>query len=203
MAQNIFDHLNISGYCVVNGGSQIYDPKSKNVIKEVCLSDKIIQKVYTLFHSYGITPSINDGLRDVLYTGGPLRSKVLDIFVADLIPSVAEKIEKDLELVGGIYVHKVHSWKNGYMSLDITGEEATKLHGVSEVLKILNVSKDDVIGVGDSYNDFPLLMACGLKIAMGNAVPELKAIADFIAPTVDDDGIATIIDTFILPSGAP
>ena len=52
--------------------------------------------------------------------------------------------------------------------------------------------------MGDGYNDFPLLMACGLKIAMGNAVPELKAIADFIAPSVEEDGVATVIEKFIL-----
>ena len=55
-----------------------------------------------------------------------------------------------------------------------------------------------MIGVGDGYNDFPLLMACGLKVAMGNAVPELKAIADYIAPTVADDGIVDVIKTFVL-----
>jgi hypothetical protein len=43
-------------------------------------------------------------------------------------------------------------------------------------------------------------MACGLKVAMGNAVPELKAIADYIAPSVTDDGMATVIEKFILNS---
>ena len=52
--------------------------------------------------------------------------------------------------------------------------------------------------MGDGYNDFPLLMASGLKIAMGNAVPELKEIADFVAPTVEEDGVAVIIEKFIL-----
>lgn len=41
-------------------------------------------------------------------------------------------------------------------------------------------------------------MACGLKVAMGNAVKELKEIADFIAPTVEQDGLATVIEKFIL-----
>ena len=84
------------------------------------------------------------------------------------------------------------------MSLDIASSSASKLHGIMEVAKILNIRTEEIIGVGDGYNDFPLLMACGLKIAMGNAVPELKAIADFIAPTVQDDGVATIIEKFVL-----
>jgi hypothetical protein len=83
------------------------------------------------------------------------------------------------------------------MSINITDALASKLHGVVEVARMLHIKTEDIIGVGDGYVDFPLLMACGLKIAMGNAVPELKAIADFIAPTVDEDGVAVVIDKFI------
>ena len=84
------------------------------------------------------------------------------------------------------------------MSYEITHADATKQHGVMEVAQILGIEKEDIIGVGDGYNDFPLLMACGLKIAMGNAVPELKAIADFVAPSVDEDGVAVVIEKFLL-----
>lgn len=54
------------------------------------------------------------------------------------------------------------------------------------------------MAVGDGYNDYPLLMAAGFKVAMGNAVPEVKAIADYIAPSVDEDGAADVIEKFIL-----
>lgn len=41
-------------------------------------------------------------------------------------------------------------------------------------------------------------MACGLKVAMGSAVEDLKAIADYIAPSVDEDGVVDVIQKFIL-----
>ena len=44
----------------------------------------------------------------------------------------------------------------------------------------------------------PLLMACGLKIAMGNAYEELKSIADYVAPPIEEDGVADAIEKFIL-----
>jgi hydroxymethylpyrimidine pyrophosphatase-like HAD family hydrolase len=65
-------------------------------------------------------------------------------------------------------------------------------------MKKLHLKKDEIIGVGDGYNDFPLLMACGLKVAMGNAVPDLKEIADYIAPSVVEDGVVDIISKFIV-----
>ena len=43
-----------------------------------------------------------------------------------------------------------------------------------------------------------MLEACGLKVAMGNAHGDLKMIADYIAPSVDEDGVADVVQKFIL-----
>ena len=42
---------------------------------------------------------------------------------------------------------------------------------------------------GDAHNDAEMLKAVGLGVAMGNAEPEIKAIADYVCPAIDDDGI--------------
>ena len=57
-----------------------------------------------------------------------------------------------------------------------------------------------MIGVGDARNDAPLLNVCGLKVAMGNADDKLKKIAHYIAPSVDEDGVAHVVERFILSS---
>lgn len=44
-------------------------------------------------------------------------------------------------------------------------------------------------------------MAAGLKVAMGNAIDDLKAIADYIAPTVQEDGVVDVIEKYILEKG--
>ena len=66
------------------------------------------------------------------------------------------------------------------------------------VANLLKIKTTEIIGVGDGYNDFPMLLACGLKVAMDNANDDLKAIADYIAPSVDDDGVADVIEKYIL-----
>ncbi len=50
------------------------------------------------------------------------------------------------------------------------------------------------MAVGDSYNDFPLLEASGVKVAMGNASPELKAIADYVVRPIDQNGMIDVLD---------
>ena len=140
----------------------------------------------------------HDGIIDFEYTGVEKYDKVLSVYVPEVDSARIDFFVKEFSIDPTIHVQKLAAWNKHYMSLDITSSEASKLHGVVEVAKILRISTDEIIGVGDGYNDFPLLMACGLKIAMGNAVPELKAIADFIAPTVYDDGVATVIEKFVL-----
>lgn len=63
---------------------------------------------------------------------------------------------------------------------------------------MLNINSEDVIGVRDSNNDMTLFKNVGLKVAMGNATEELKATADFIASPIEKDGLAQVIEKFIL-----
>ena len=54
------------------------------------------------------------------------------------------------------------------------------------------------MAIGDGHNDIPLLEAAGFKVAMGNAPDEVKAVADYVAPSLQDDGVAEAIERFIL-----
>ncbi|MCH8309975.1 MAG: HAD hydrolase family protein, partial [Chloroflexi bacterium] len=56
------------------------------------------------------------------------------------------------------------------------------------------------IAAGDSYNDIPMLHLAGMSIAMGNAPDAVKNEADYVAPTVENDGLAVAIDEFIIPN---
>ena len=61
------------------------------------------------------------------------------------------------------------------------------------------MNPSNIVAVGDSYNDLPMLEACGLSVAMGNAPPEVKSIADFVVPSVENDGLAVAINDHVLP----
>ena len=58
----------------------------------------------------------------------------------------------------------------------------------------LGVSREECLAMGDNTNDRSMLDAVGWSVAMGNAVPELKAAARIVAPDAADDGAAQIIE---------
>lgn len=78
--------------------------------------------------------------------------------------------------------------------MHITNRIATKKYALETLLRILDIKKNEVIGIGDTDNDLPLFESVGFKIAMANGTEKLKSLADCIAPSVTEDGLASIID---------
>ncbi|OGG24320.1 hypothetical protein A3A79_04005 [Candidatus Gottesmanbacteria bacterium RIFCSPLOWO2_01_FULL_43_11b] len=195
----ILDHLQLSGPCIFNNGVQVYDPEKNEIVKEFPLPQKALPNIMHIFKSHKQEILFFDGTSDVEHTLKELPDTVFSVYLNKAPEMLVDIIVGELRKIPNIEAHKMFSWEDkNYFSIEVTSDQATKLHGIVEITKILKITKEEIIGVGDSYNDFPLLMASGLKIAMGNAVPELKEIADFIAPSVDEDGVATIIEKFVL-----
>lgn len=62
----------------------------------------------------------------------------------------------------------------------------------------LNVPMEQVIAVGDSYNDISMIKAAGLGVAMGNAVEAVKQAADYETEDNEHDGVARVVERFFL-----
>ena len=88
---------------------------------------------------------------------------------------------------------------NGLWAVDFTLAGVDKATGVARVGKTLGVDPAGMVAVGDSYNDLPMLVSCGFSVAMGNAPREVRDAADFVAPTVEEDGLAVAINDYVLP----
>jgi Cof subfamily protein (haloacid dehalogenase superfamily) len=67
--------------------------------------------------------------------------------------------------------------------------------------RYLGVSRDRVVAIGDQDNDVSMLAWASLGIAMGNGSEPCKAVADWIAPDIAEDGAAAAIRRFLLPKG--
>ena len=72
-----------------------------------------------------------------------------------------------------------------------------KGEALREVAALHGIAMDDVLAVGDSYNDIPLLRSAGFAVAMGSAPPELRAEADAVVGDVEHDGVAEAIRRYV------
>src|SRR5690606_27780229 len=70
--------------------------------------------------------------------------------------------------------------------------------GVVHLCELMGVDPARILAIGDSDNDIPMLQVAGTAVAMGNASPGVLAVADYVAPPVDEDGAAVILEQLIL-----
>ncbi len=213
MLKNDIKNLEITMPVIVRGGSEIIDPVTDNVLysqnidadtladftKTLVSSnyDFMIEKDNALYGSYEYDISMYQHLimkkaedfshQDAPKVNVPLGNRTI------------EEFEKFVNLLIDMYpqLNIVRSYNDLGKSLDVTSKSATKNLSVLELIKLLKLEREEVVGVGDGYNDFPLMEACGFKVAMGNAREELKAISDVIVPRQEEDGVAYLIEELL------
>jgi Cof subfamily protein (haloacid dehalogenase superfamily) len=120
------------------------------------------------------------------------------ISALDLSEREARSLAAELSRLG-LNTARAYLPYNGLWAVDFTDPEANKGTAVSRAAKWAGVALSDCIAIGDSFNDLPMLEACGVSIAMGGAPPEVVAAADHAVPCVEQDGLALAIDEFVLP----
>jgi hydroxymethylpyrimidine pyrophosphatase-like HAD family hydrolase len=91
-------------------------------------------------------------------------------------------------------LHVIKTAHKEFLGLDINDGGVSKHLAMLEYSRLTNLDPKEIIGVGDSYNDYPLLSACGYKVAMGNAPKELIELADKIVGTQKEDGIIEVFE---------
>ncbi len=215
IVQNTCKELNLTAPQITKGGAEIVDPVSCEVIDGEYIPDNFAKEVISYIQSINAFFFVEKG--DIAYTINgkpiavttPIQFKKIDELVIHNVPKIAVRSfgnDKDKEEIGNklqkkfptLHIVATYTLSEEEKYWDITAASANKHTAVLKVAKLLNITTHEIIGIGDGYNDFSLLEACGYKVAMGNAAEELKQIADYIAPRVEEDGVADVIKKFIL-----
>ncbi|HEV2236946.1 MAG TPA: HAD hydrolase family protein, partial [Ktedonobacterales bacterium] len=87
--------------------------------------------------------------------------------------------------------------------LEFFSLRASKGIALAEVTRRLGLSRDEVVAIGDGENDIALLDAAGTTVAMGNAVPALRAHASVTTASNDTDGVALAIEALLAGGALP
>lgn len=82
--------------------------------------------------------------------------------------------------------------------LEILPKEVSKGIGIKMLADSLGIKQEEIIAVGDADNDIDMIKYAGLGVAMGNAFENVKEIANYISKTNEEDGVAHVINKFIL-----
>ena len=82
--------------------------------------------------------------------------------------------------------------------LEFTEKGVTKGTSLNQLIQACGIKREEVIAIGDSYNDLSMIEFAGLGVAMGNAPDDIKEVANFVTDTNMNDGVAKVVEEFIL-----
>ena len=82
--------------------------------------------------------------------------------------------------------------------MELTADGATKGAALHRVAQSLGVPADQVIAMGDAPADISMIEYAGLGVAVENAKDSVKSVANYVAPSSDDAGVAHVVERFIL-----
>lgn len=103
--------------------------------------------------------------------------------------------DRDTELFGRVLLHcEPMRWHPLFADIIAGGNSKSK--GIDHVLRYYGIDLKDTMAFGDGGNDIPMLKHVATGIAMGNAETQVKAVANYITTSVDEDGIANALKHF-------
>ena len=197
-ARWVIDALKLTDPCIVSSGAEIIQPQSGVLLWKKQIPKATVAALLTLLAPYPFEVLVSSQF--TTFPPQP-RGKLQDesiIYIMEVPVAQRSEIRAKLQRIPQIVIHEATGYIEDRVTFNITHQEATKLHAVHELTKLMGVTKEEIIAVGDSANDLPLFAAAGLKVAMGNATDELKQNADVVTASVYEDGLAQIIQKYIL-----
>ncbi|MEI7653058.1 MAG: HAD family hydrolase [bacterium] len=188
---------------VTLGGVQVIDPLTGKILWEQDLDPGVAEKVVEIAKQYPGS-KVYDYESDKAgslktYKVKPITELVTFLVSEDLVQDFVKQVKK----IPLLLVETAVSFEKGMTIVSVKHIHATKFMALQTVAKKLGLNSKECVGVGDSANDITLLNFCGTKIAMGNATERLKELAHHIAPTVKEDGLAWVIEKFIMSDNPP
>lgn len=195
----IVKQLGLESHHIFENGAVIVNP-SFQPIHVSFLQEENLKTLYESLHNrfsfnicvHGITSYYYQRVvKDLkkIPSSGVTRLSVLDLSEKDSL-ALAEEFRKRFPFSLNRAVDKSNPKK---WNIDLTATSTNKESASRTLHQILKVNYNQTIGVGDGYSDISFIKNVSVKVAMGNAVDELKKIADLILPSVDKDGLAVLL----------
>ena len=96
------------------------------------------------------------------------------------------------------FISRLSIYRSEPYFIEVMPRGWTKGAAIAGLIERLGMERGDVIACGDGLNDLAMIRYAGLGVAMGNAQSEIKAAADVVTGTNDEDGIVSVIEQYIL-----
>jgi Cof subfamily protein (haloacid dehalogenase superfamily) len=190
--RGVLAHLSKAGYDAV-----LYTDSFAEGFDYYCPRLEVSQVELAEFHRLNpacarVWPQLMNSPPEGVFAGFAMGTKPQMI---DLANTLASRWNEDLT------IHVLRSPRYTGFMCEIAPAGVSKWSGVLHVAEQSGIAREEICAVGDDVNDIPMIEGAGLGVAMGNALDEVKAAADRIAPGHDSDGLVAVVDWLLEEQG--
>lgn len=194
--------IDFDAIVVSNGARVIFGDKQKNHAISIATAERLLMALQC-------KPNLRITLEtgDCAYSNAPvaeyetvLSSDLAGIANAEGALKILVHLDNDAilhfvqnELSDDLY----YTIANGYL-MQIMDRSATKGNGIKTMLDDFGISPNETVYFGDDHDDIESIRICGMGVAVSNGIEEVKAVADHIVDSNDEDGVARFIEHVLL-----
>lgn len=110
----------------------------------------------------------------------------------------AEELDAKIPKIPSYYHEKFNIYKSQDFILEVLPLSVDKGSAMRFIGEALGFEKHQIMGLGDQENDLSLVESAGFGVAMANAIPAVKEVADYITTSNNENGVAHAIHKFVL-----
>ena len=215
-------------YALTSNGARIVDAKDGTIVYEKPVPKEITEKILDIYDKYDTLQEIYfQGVgyiseHDLQRVDQMMESPAMAEYVRSTRKVVKNIRETARQLPGGVdKVHAIFADQSEKMcalreleqmgqvtvtralsnNIEVNAAGVNKGSGLVELGKRLGIEREEIMAFGDGDNDEPMLREAGFGVAMANAEEKVKAAADYITESNEEDGVAKAIERFVLEGG--
>ena len=209
-------YLEENHYIISQNGANIYESQTGKRVMDAFLDSAAIQKWIELGKKHGI--SVMGAGVDYYYSfdEDPTEWMEFDVkLVSGKLKRIPTKeslntdfykilLMGDEEQLNEFETYIPEEWRDEFYVVrsqkylvEVLTKGVNKAFGLEKLAQKLNIQPSEIAAIGDAANDIEMLEYAGLAVAMGNASEEVKAIADIVTDTNENNGVIKAIDQLI------
>ena len=205
-----------NGILMSYNGGRIVDAATGKVLFETSMDLAQTKQVLRRLEELPVTPILDDGVQ--FYVSDKNGYKVdyecknnqmtctevgnladfLSFAPIKILMSVQpEELTKVQQQIAAFLPEELTVVQTAAFYLEVIPKVINKGQGIRDICAVLGIAPAQVISFGDAANDIPMLREAGMGIAMGNAADAVKAAADMVTLSNNDDGIAVALEKLL------
>jgi Cof subfamily protein (haloacid dehalogenase superfamily) len=205
----------LEGTMITHNGASIVNSATREVIAETAIPLELAHRYMHFARERGIHYDMNTAFD--LYVDDQLNDEVAKMyermFVRPILRNERDELPRgmvkismfapknvldDAEAAWSSWQHELQTVRSGDYFIDVQHKLASKGVALQQLAQMRGVPREQVLAIGNYYNDIGMIAFAGRGVAMDNSPAEVKAEADEVTASNNEDGVAIIIEQYVL-----